>query len=234
MCSQYEIKLNPNTITSQLTGHVVINITEHNYNSHVYPFTKAPVIIKPNENDLELVLMNYSLIPYWSDNEKPKFATYNARLDRPNNNGGFDKIFNAPTWRMPFQSQRCLVPLTGFFESCRIGSHAGNIIKFSQQNQHLLFAAGIYDKWINPKTKQIIHSYAIITDEPNEFILSVGHDRQPVFLAPEQHNTWLNHKSLTTNNAYDFLKNNQVKIDYDVSNIRELKIHHHNNQASLF
>lgn len=234
MCSQYEVKTKPNNIALHLNKVIGINITEHDYSSHVFPFAKAPVIINPNGGNLELVLMNYSLIPYWSDSDKPKFATYNARLDRPNASGGLDKIFNAPTWRTPFKSQRCLVPLTGFFESCRNGSHAGNIVEFSQHDKHLLFAAGIYDKWINPQTKQVIHSYAIITDEPTEFILSVGHDRQPVFLDSKQHDTWLDYKNLSVNDAYDFLKCNQLAIDYQVNNVRELKQSPLNQQDTLF
>lgn len=234
MCSQYEIKFKPRDIARRMDAPININITEHDYSSHIYPFAKAPVIIKPNLSNLELVLMNYSLIPHWGDSDKPKFATYNARLDRPNANGGVDKIFNAPTWRIPFHSQRCLIPLTGFLESCRSGSHAGNIVQFSHQEQDVLFAAGIYDKWLNPLTKQLIHSYAIITDEPTEFILSVGHDRQPVFLAPEQHNTWLNCQELPVNDAYDFLKNSQLAVDYKVSDVRELKQVLDNKQDSLF
>lgn len=235
MCSQYEVKIKPSEIVNHLLSSVHCDITEQDYNSHVYPFTPAPVIINQRDNNnLNLLLMNYSLIPSWSKTDKPKFATYNARLDRPDNNGNLEKIISAPTWRTPFKSQRCLVPLTGFFESCRSGSHMGNIVRFKQFSDELLFAAGIYDKWINPTTNQVIHSYAIITDEPTDFILSVGHDRQPVFLAPDQHSTWLNTKELPFNDAYDFLKAKQLTIDYSVNNVRELKPTTPTIQDSLF
>lgn len=234
MCSQYEIKIKTQNLATLLAKPIALNCSEHDYSSHVYPFAPAPVIINPNQSRLELVLMGYSLIHHWSDSSKPKFATYNARLDRPHTeNGSLQKIYEVPTWRTPFKAQRCLVPMTAFFESCHSGSHAGNIVQFSQKDQKLLFAAGIYDKWVNPVSKQIIHSYAIITDQPTEFILSVGHDRQPVFLAPENHSTWLNCKELPIDDAYNFLKLNQLAVEYQVADFRALKTVN-TKQASLF
>lgn len=253
MCSQYSLKSNVSAIAKLLnidTADNELSLNDSSFNSHIYPHAKAPVVIAPNDT-MRIVSMQYSLIPHWSKSDKLKFTTYNARLDRPNtkssvndssnseinnpnNNNSLEKIYQAPTWRKPFESQRCIVPLTGFFESCKNGSHGGNIVEFSSNNQPLLFAAGIYDKWINPESNQEIHSYAIITDEPTEFILSVGHDRQPVFLTPDKHKTWLNHKALKSHDAYDFLKSNQESIAYSVNNVRELKRPPTTNQTSLF
>lgn len=225
MCSQYELKFSLNEL-ALLTDSSINEI--FNFEPHIFPYQIAPVILR--ENNLNTIKpMNYSLIPAWSKTAKPRFSSYNARLDRPamNNQSNLELIYHAPTWRTPFRQQRCLVPITGFFESCRNGSHAGNIVKFgaqeNEQNSSILIAAGIWDQWVDPVTTKTIQSFAILTDDPVDFIRNIGHDRQPVFLNAHNAATWLNHQQLTPEQTYRFLKNSQLKVNYDVSIHRQLK-----------
>ena len=95
----------------------------------------------------------------------------------------------------------------------------------------MLLAAGIWDKWTDSESGKVIFSFAILTDEPTPFILEVGHDRQPVFLDDKNANIWLDYKTLPAEEAYNFLKNNQEKVDYIVVNQRALKM---NNNYDLF
>ena len=224
MCSQYEL-VSP---VSKIISHARITLDDSvlglTWDTHVFPYTKAPVITKYN-NQHSLRLMSYSLIPSWSKIAKPKFTTYNARLDRPGKQSGkLELIYEAPTWSKPFRSQRCIVPLSGFFESCREGSHAGNMVKFSNKDESdLLLAAGVYDRWTDRSTGEIIDSFAILTDDPVPFIQEVGHDRQPVFLSLDNAYKWLDHSALPFKVAYEFLKMHQLPIDYKVRDIRKLK-----------
>ena len=222
MCSQYEIVIPINKIPAEAKlNNLSPDIT---WDNHIYPYSSAPVILRQHEQNT-LKLMSYSLIPHWSKTSKPKFTTYNARLDRPA--AGSDQlelIYDTPTWKQPFRSQRCIVPLTGFFESCREGRHAGNIVKFSSsEEQQILYAAGVWNCWTDMTSGEVIDSFAILTDEPIPFIREVGHDRQPVFLNLEDANTWLNHQQLPAKEAYHFLKDSQQPINYDVKNVRPLK-----------
>ena len=60
------------------------------------------------------------------------------------------------------------------------------------ETQDSLFAfAGLYDRWIDPKTGKEIQSYTIITTQPNELVGTV-HDRMPVILHKEDEEAWLN------------------------------------------
>ena len=238
MCSQYECKFTLNEL-AELTN--ALTNTKVSFSAQVFPHTQAPVLIQENNQKI-IKLMNYSLIPAWSKTAKPRFVTYNARLDRPLNNGtnqtNLEMIYDAPAWRTPFRQQRCLVPISGFIESCRTGRHAGNMVNFSAKNRScdseqatLLLAAGIWDQWVDPVTSEIIQSFAIITDNPVQFIQEVGHDRQPVFLNQQNAAIWLNHQQLNSKDAYDFLKSAQQNIDYDVTIQRQLKGFH---QDDLF
>lgn len=224
MCSQYELVVPVSKIIADTRITLDDSVFNLTWNKHVFPYAKAPVITKYN-NQNSLRLMSYSMVPYWSKTAKPKFTTYNARLDRPAKQGDkLEMIYEAPTWKQPFRSQRCIVPISGFFESCREGSHAGNIVKFSQHDElDLLLAAGVYDRWKDHSTGEIIDSFAIITDDPVPFILKVGHDRQPVFLSLDNAYKWLDYITIPDKSAYDFLKTNQLPIDYKVTNFKKLK-----------
>lgn len=235
MCSQYELKLS----LSELAARTNTSVNElFNFEPHIFPHKPAPVILR--EKNLNTIKpMNYSLIPVWSKTARPRFSSYNARLDRPslnNNQSNLELIYQTPSWRIPFRQQRCLVPITGFFESCRVGSYAGNIVKFStnEDNQQptILIAAGIWDQWKDPITSEIIQSFAILTDDPTDFIQEIGHDRQPVFLNASNSAIWLNHSQLNSEQAYQFLKTTQQQVNYQVNIHRPLK--NSIQQADLF
>lgn len=221
MCSQYEIHTTQQKIGFALGRLMEDNLFASQIDEHIYPFSNS-FVITSIEDRMKLSMMRYSLTPYWSSQERPKFVSYNARLDRVNR-AQLEHIYQAPTWKVPFQRQRCLVPISSFIESCQSGTHEGNLVRFSATENELLFAAGIYDSWLNPVTKQRLDSFAIITDEPNDFLLQVGHDRQPVFLSSEEQQIWLNVNNLPPTKAYEFLKSNQRALNYQVEILRPLQ-----------
>ena len=64
-------------------------------------------------------------------------------------------------------------------------------LAFSAPGEGLIFAAGIWDEWVNRSTGEVIQSFAIITHEPPPFIADTGHDRCPVFLGESDGAKWL-------------------------------------------
>ena len=223
MCSQFESVNSINKIAKATHAFVDSDVVNLTWQPHIYPHSQAPVVTSCHSHN-HIRMMSYSLVPHWSKEAKPKFSTYNARLDRVGQDNKLEVIYNSPTWKLPFAKQRCLVPLSGFYESCKIGSHAGHIVKFAPGNSdEILLAAGIWDKWVNNESGEMIFSFAIITDNPCQFIQDVGHDRQPVFLDPEKAQFWMDYEKTPVKDAYDFLKQNQVPVDYTVENVRALK-----------
>lgn len=150
----------------------------------IFPHTPAPVIVQ-GQNGREVRLMSYSLVPAWSKVKKPKFVTYNARLE---------EILTKPTWKGPFQNHHCLVPMKSFIESVYEGPYAGHNIEIQAPDDHILTAAGIWETWIDRETGEVLDSFAILTREPPQSIRSAGHDRCPIFL-PESHwQKWIGEK----------------------------------------
>ena len=113
--------------------------------------------------------------------------------------------------RVPFRSNNCQPP------------HSGNIVKFTPGTHEDLLLAGVWDKWTDHATGEIIFSFAILTDNPSDCVLSVGHDRQPVFLNLANADAWLNTEALPSAEAYTFLKHNQETINYSVIDYKPLK-----------
>lgn len=78
---------------------------------------------------------------------------------------------------------------SGFYEWDK--STKSSIPYYFQLKDESLFAfAGLYDVWKDPKDGQEIHSYTIITTEPND-VVSPVHQRMPVILSKEDEDFWL-------------------------------------------
>lgn len=198
----------------------------------IFPFTYASVIVAPaiavaiplRTQELVLTAKRYSLTPAWAKTPKVKWATYNARMNRPNDKtgNGLEYIYDVATWREPFAKYHCLVPMNEFKESCYEGEASGHIVKFVPKKTSLLFAAGIYSDWVDPPTGEILSTFAVITTEPDEYIKNVGHDRSPVFLTPDTGVTWLS-AFKNGKEAYEFLaaEHSRPPLEYTVD--RKLK-----------
>ncbi len=187
----------------------------------IYPHKPAPVILS-NHDQNQMRFMSYSLVPTWSKDRKPKFATYNARIE---------EVLNKPSWREPFKSRHCLVPMKYFIESCHFGDFAGFNIDINAKDGHLLTAAGIWDSWIDKKSGETVESFAIITGEPPADVLKAGHDRCPIFLPEGAWAEWLT-KKMKAEERVDFLKNSREVIDFSFKKGEALK--NYSPQISLF
>lgn len=178
MCARYGANTEYNVLEKHLN--VQLPPVEARFKDVIYPHHMAPVIAKNREGKVTVVPMNYSLVPYWSKVRKPKFTTYNARIE---------EMEQKQTWREPFQKKHCLVPMRYFLESAHFGDFNGYMIKI--QSDEPLIAAGVWDLWINPENQEKVISFAIITTEPSEQIYKAGHDRSPLFLNPKEAVKWL-------------------------------------------
>ncbi len=206
MCAQFGLKVSASELRD--LG-ISVSPALEGLDERFLPYAKVPVVVSTQQG-LKLTAMNFSLVPAWSKEPKVKFATHNARIET---------VIEKPAWREPFQSKHCLLPMTNFFESVYEGPHAGHIISFSSD---LMFAAGLFDVWTNPETKEQLFSCTILTTEPSAFILENGHDRTPIFLNFEDGKQWLNLRA-PEKEMVDFLLSKNVYPDLQVSRDRALK-----------
>jgi len=183
------------------------------YDKLIVPHTKAPTIVQ-NGDILILKEMNFSLIPRWSKDRKPKFATHNARIET---------VADKPTWRDAFRKRHCLVPLTHFIEPIYEGEYAGNMVAFHLPNSDLLYAAGIWEEWTDKSTGEVIESFAIITGNPPKFVESIGHDRCPVFLDLKLGKKWLSESEENADSGIKLLTSQSETLELDVEKFRPMR-----------
>lgn len=128
-----------------------------------------PVIYRDQTNIIDV--MRWGLIPQWAKNTDFGSKLFNARSET---------ILEKPSFRGSFNSCRCLVPVSGFFENRRYLTLADNPV-FS--------LAGLYSVWESPDGS-ILPTFTIITTQANELI-SPYHDRMPVILDRGDEVDWL-------------------------------------------
>jgi len=218
MCAQFEVKFNSKTFAQLINGDEDENFF---YEKRVLPYTSSLVLLK-NEETLTLKEMSFSLVPSWSKTKKVSFATHNARVET---------IAEKDTWRVPFLTKRCLVPLNSFIEPIYENEYAGNMVKFSQKNGNVLYAGGLWDQWLDKQSGEILESFAIITRPPLTFIGEAGHDRSPIFMSAENFSEWLN-PAMKETQLLELLHSQKDDLNWTAEIDRPLK--NFSNQLKLF
>ena len=211
MCAQYLIRADLSKLEKLYGIRMPDEWESIDWKQRIVPRGKAPVVLS-DKKGLHVVPMEYSLVPSWSKTDRPKFATYNARVE---------SVAEKPTWRDSFRRRRCLVPLTDFIEPIYDGAHAGQMVAFQHKESEILFAAGLWDRWESRDGEKELHSFAIITDIPDKFVDETGHDRMPIFLAQEQFHDWLVDSPVEQAKLHEILQDKQaleltVKKDRDM------------------
>ena len=148
---------------------------------NVRPGQENPVIVNHENKEIEYML--WGLLPHFAKDEDYKNKPINAKAET------VDKL---PTFRHSFQTKRCLVPATGFYEPDKVHFSKNPFPwhYFQMKDQSIFAFAGLFDVWKDHNNGKEIHSYTIITTEPNS-IVGKYHDRMPVILEKEAEDKWL-------------------------------------------
>ena len=177
MCGRYVV---PNTTDELLslfdaTG---ANAADWKPSYSVAPTVPAPIVREWIHDDTvqrDVDLASWGLKPGWAKPGGP--APINARMESVASNGMF---------RSAFASQRCLVPMAGYYEWQQMDD--GKQPYFIHGDGDVLAAAGLYAARQDDDVWRI--SFTIITlvalDASGEI-----HDRMPVFLTSDVWEQWL-------------------------------------------
>ena len=161
----------------------------------IAPTQMAPVILRENGRT-ELRPMRWGLIPHWAEDEKIGSKLINARSET---------AANKPAFREAWQSRRCLIPATGFYEWNHRES-GRQPFHFHISSRPIFCFAGLWERWHRSASKQaelfedafepppsVLETFTILTTEPNA-VVEGYHDRMPVMLEGEIEG-WLENKS---------------------------------------
>ncbi len=212
MCAEYQINKQPVEIREWLKRHGESDSSD--YRPRVKLFSHAPIVYG---EEFRIESMSFSLKP-----PAMKFATFNARLyDFDDRTHRIVPMGEKRTWKKPLAESRCLVPMTGFVEPIYTGDHAGEMVEFEDTIQDMIFAAGVYEVSVDPKSGANYRGFSIIMDQPNDFIRSVGHHRQPVFLKDSAFEQWLS-ADLDSAGAMKVLATERLSLSLKVKTGRKM------------
>ncbi|MFN4143580.1 SOS response-associated peptidase [Aestuariivirga sp.] len=175
MCGLYSLTRSPGEIRA-LFQHV--DEPDFPPRAHVAP--GQPIAIIRMENGARrFALVRWGFIPAWVKEVKPGKPLINARGET---------VLEKPSFRNAMRRRRCLVPADGYYEWS--GEEGRKTPYFIQRKERGLFAlAGLWEHWMGADGSEI-ETAALMTIAPNRE-LSAIHDRMPVIIAPEDHETWL-------------------------------------------
>ncbi len=154
------------------------------YYYHAYSLPLMPVICQGSHEPVQL--FRWGLIPSWvtdrQEAEEIVTKTFNARSET---------ITSKPSFRGPFASQRCLVPVCGFFEWQHKG---GRKIPWyiSLKGEDIFSLAGLWDSWSSPEGTTL-NTFTVVTTRANELMEEIHNSRKrmPVILPRESEEAWL-------------------------------------------
>jgi putative SOS response-associated peptidase YedK len=125
----------------------------------------------------ELVELRWGLVPHWNANPRRRGFI----------NACAQTAAAMPSFRDPFLSHRCLVPVGGRYEWEHRGKRKQpNFIR--PAGGGLFVFAGPWDRWESPAGP--VDGVALQSVPANELVRPL-HDRMPAILAPGQFGAWL-------------------------------------------
>ena len=160
------------------------------------PANFVPVVRQADDGALELVRLQWWLLPSWSKEPRIKFSTFNARVET---------VVKAASFRDPIKRRRCVIPALGWYEWQELPS--GNLPWYLHgQKGELLALAGLWDRW-ERGTDEVIESCSIVVGPANQAFGKI-HERMPFVLPPARAGLWLDRTLSDAGKALELLQPN--------------------------
>jgi putative SOS response-associated peptidase YedK len=139
------------------------------------------VRFNPETRERSLDVLRWGLIPFWSKDKKIGYSLINARAE------GID---TKPSFREAFEQRRCLIPADGFYEWKKLDAKTKQPYAIMPIGEEPFAFAGLWERWKDPASGEIVRSCSIVTGEPNELVAPI-HNRMPVILDRATRSAWL-------------------------------------------
>jgi putative SOS response-associated peptidase YedK len=141
--------------------------------------TQNTLVLRLVDGERQFEEMRWQLVPNFEPAFTTKFSTINAKSET---------VFESRLFGDVVVRQRCIVPLSGFFEWKTDGQRK-RPFKIHLQNNAIMSLAGIWETW-RPGTPRERRSFSILTTSANRFMRAI-HDRMPVILDNSSEEDWL-------------------------------------------
>ena len=132
MCGRYSIARDISELEKIVK--FIYKITDFKPRYNIAPRSHVPVLVSENGQTV-LKEMRWGLIPHWSKDEKIGDKLTNARAET---------LTEKPSFKKPFEKQRCLIPCDGYFEWQR-SDQVKIPFRFTMADDRFFCLAGVPD-----------------------------------------------------------------------------------------
>ena len=184
MCTNYTPTKNADWVKT----HIGVDLPA-NYSDEAYPGFVGPIVMKSQQSGrVACGLARFGLIPAWAKDEKISRHTYNSRSET---------VAEKPSFRTAWRKRQfCLILADNFYEP---SYETGKAVRWRIQTQEPspFGIAGIWDKWTDPATGELVVSFSMLTVNADEhqvmrqFHKPGDEKRTPVIIPQENYIQWL-------------------------------------------
>lgn len=146
---------------------------------NIAPSQSVPVVVKGDAGN-EAKLMKWGLVPSWARDPAIGNRMINARAET---------LLAKPAFKGLVAERRCLIPADGFYEWRREGKRKVPVWIHLRDGEPFAFA-GLWDIWRGGDSGKAIHTFTIITTEPNSLLRQI-HNRMPAICDRDKGEQWL-------------------------------------------
>ena len=177
MCGRFAF-YSPSEATAALFG--ASSTTEVVARYNIAPTQFIAAVRHDEQNDPELAMLRWGLVPFWAKDPSIGNRMINARAET---------VAEKSSFRNAYKKRRCLILADGFYEWRKEGD--GKTPYFISLADGSPFAfAGLWEDWSSKESDENLQTTAIITTAASDFMAQL-HQRMPVVMQPEQAERWL-------------------------------------------
>jgi putative SOS response-associated peptidase YedK len=140
----------------------------------------ADIDLMTESGERRLVALRSGLIPFWAKDAKIAYSTINAMAET---------VATKLAFRDAFARRRCLVPADAFYEWKKLDAETKQPYRFIIRDGSQMVFAGLWERWNDPASGEVVRTFAIITGKPNALCAPI-HNRMPVILDPVDFPAW--------------------------------------------
>lgn len=118
--------------------------------------------------------LRWGLLPFWAKRRSDGARMINARAE---------SLLDKPFFKEASFERRCLVVSDGCYEWLRVGKGKQPYL-LAFDDGHVFAYAGLWSRWRDKETSEVVESCTILTTPPNDIARRV-HDRMPLIFDPK-------------------------------------------------
>jgi putative SOS response-associated peptidase YedK len=163
------------------------------YHENGFDYLPTPIVTAGEPDTFKM--FRWGLIPFYMTDAEKAMLLRTQTL-----NCISEEMTDKPSFRDAWKNgQRCLIPVTGFFEWRWLDEKGTVKIPYfiTFRDQKVRSMAGLYSRWKDKVTGEYHYTYTVLTTRANSILEYVHNNKQrmPVFINGQDEKAWLNRDS---------------------------------------